>query len=97
MYISRSKSTKDQYWYVVYRYFISANETKGQIRTDRIRKTTGKKNKKNSKVNSRNYTYDGLTFSIESAMVKDALVISNAPLYETHLFVFGTHSQRFIA
>ena len=43
MYISRSKSTKDQYWYVVYRYFISANETKGQIRTDRIRKTTGKK------------------------------------------------------
>ena len=43
MYISRSKSTKDQYWNVVYRYFISANETKGQIRTDRIRKTTGKK------------------------------------------------------
>ena len=41
MYISRSKSTKDQYWY--HRYFISANETKGQIRTDRIRKTTGKK------------------------------------------------------
>ena len=43
MYISRSKSTKDQYWYVVYQYFISANETKVQIRTDRIRKTTGKK------------------------------------------------------
>ena len=58
---------------------------------------TGQKNKKISKVNSRDYTYDGLTFSIESAMVKDALVISNAPLYETHLFVFGTHSQRFIA
>jgi len=49
-------------------------------------------NKKSNKVNSRNCTYDGLTFSIESAMVKDALMIYNAPLYETHLFVFWTHS-----
>ena len=49
------------------------------------------KKKKISKVNSRNFAYDGPTFFIECAMVKDALVIYCAPLYETHLFVFGTH------
>lgn len=52
---------------------------------------------KKCKVNSRNYTYDGPTFSIESATVKDALVIYNAPLIRTHLFVFGTHLIRIIA
>uniref|UniRef100_A0A6C0HXV3 Uncharacterized protein n=1 Tax=viral metagenome TaxID=1070528 RepID=A0A6C0HXV3_9ZZZZ len=37
---------------------------------------TGQKNKKKCKINSRNFVYDGPTFSIESAIVKDALLQS---------------------
>jgi hypothetical protein len=70
-----------QYWYNIIEYVYTFSHLKRPIYGIKM-----------CKVNSRNYTYDGPTFSIESAMVKDALVIYYTPLYETHLFVFGTHS-----